>query len=94
MKISQYDDKKNQFMLKGKDFTALQSYDSLVCIQYRGQLYLGKHHDYSMTTNKYVLMFTGITAKDRRAMLEAGTLSTLAELPEELRTLLDIQEDD
>lgn len=70
---------KNQFLLEGKNFKLLQSYDSLVALKYNGDLYLGKDHDYSKTTSKYVTMFTGLTTKERRQGLKNGTIKELNE---------------
>lgn len=70
---------KNQFLLEGKNFKLLQSYNSLVALKYNGTLYLGKDHDYSNTTSKYVTMFTGLTTKERRQGLKNGTIKELNE---------------
>lgn len=70
---------KNQFLLEGKNFRLLQSYNSLVALKYNGTLYLGKDHDYSTTTSKYVTMFTGLTTKERRQGLKNGTIKELNE---------------
>lgn len=68
---------KNQFLLEGKNFKLLQSYNSLVALKYNGTLYLGEDHDYSNTTSKYVTMFTGLTTKERRQGLKNGTIKEL-----------------
>lgn len=79
MKISNYQEVKNQFLLEGENFTILQSYNSIVALKYGGELYLGPNHDYSRTTSKYVKLFTGKTTEERRKGLASGEIKKIDE---------------
>lgn len=77
MEIENFYGAKNQFLIEGENFSLLQSYNSIVAVKYSGVLYLGCAHDYSHTTCKYVKLFCGKTASERRAGLASGEIKKI-----------------
>ena len=55
----------------------LQSYSTVVAAKIKGQLFLNGKHDCSVTTNKYVKQFCGLSASDRRKGLVDGSILPL-----------------
>lgn len=45
---------RNQYCIEGPGYTAFQSYNSLIAVYQDGQLVLGCHWNYSVTTAKYL----------------------------------------
>jgi hypothetical protein len=54
--------------------TVLQSYSTAVAAKIGRQLYLSQAHDSSVTTNKHVKQFTGLSAEERRRGLADGSI--------------------
>lgn len=89
--VEQYHGRNDHFVIYLNENTrALQSYESLVAVWHMGQLYLGKHHDFSPMTVRYVLGFTCLNLPTRRKMLESGEIGKLGDLPENIKELLGI----
>lgn len=55
----------------------LQSYQTVVAANVRGELYLSDAHGCSATTNRHVKDFCGLTKQEREKMLEDGTIKHL-----------------
>lgn len=53
---------------------AFFSYNTLIAVYLRGQLYLTWYHDYSVTTNRYCIEFCGLSTSERRKGLERGEI--------------------
>lgn len=70
----------NQFIIKGKDWTLLQSYDSPIVLNKNGQIYLFKDWDYSVTTGRY-----------RNDFLREGKEYTLKKLKNEEYIAVDFE---
>lgn len=71
-KVSQFHNK-NQYLIRGKDFTALQSYDSIVVVRTGGKIYLDSNTwDYSKTTGKHRNLFLGEDKKDTEKKIKSG----------------------
>ena len=63
----------NQFLIFGPDFTAFQSYDSVIVLRKNGKTYLDNATwDYSKTTGKYRNQFLNETIKETRAKIKSG----------------------
>ena len=62
----------NQFIIRGKDFTLLQSYSSPIAMIKNGKTYLFRDWDYSVTTGKYRNNFLNETKKETLAKLKSG----------------------
>lgn len=79
MKVSQLISKRsgnpvaNQFILYGNDFTAFQSYDSIIVKRQNGKIYLDENYwDYSATTGKYRNQFLGETKRETEKKIKSG----------------------
>lgn len=63
----------NQFIIDTPNGTIFQSYDSIICLISKGQVYLDSAKwDYSMTTGKYRNQFLGENIQDTRRKIERG----------------------
>jgi len=63
----------NQFIIYGDDFTAFQSYNSIIVKQCQGKIYLDNDTwDYSTTTGKYRNLFLGETRRETERKLKSG----------------------
>lgn len=67
----------NQFIIEFDKGSAFQSYKSLVAVRYNDQLYLGKDHDYSVTTSRFLKEWTDYNAKERRRGLQNETFISI-----------------
>lgn len=84
-RVSNYLGVRNQFLIEYLHGSMLQSYKSIVAVYYKGRLYLGRDHDYSFTTNKYMKKFTNLTAPQRRNGLLDGSIQRIETLPDSLK---------
>ena len=57
MRVRQFRNAKNQFVISDKNKTVFQSYDSIIAIVEDGKLTLGQDWGYSKTTSKYLYLF-------------------------------------
>lgn len=71
MKIKQFH-VKNQFILSGYGFEALQSYQSIIVLHTKGETYIGKDWDYSNTTGKYRNRFLGESKNETLKKIKSG----------------------
>jgi len=63
----------NQFIIYGDDFTAFQSYNSVIVKRCAGKIYLDKETwDYSSTTGKYRNLFLGETKAETERKIKSG----------------------
>jgi hypothetical protein len=67
----------NQFIISFENGRVFQSYSSLVAAKIDGQLYLGKDHDYSVTTSRFLKEWTDYNAKERRRGLQNETFISI-----------------
>ena len=63
----------NQFVVTDGDKKWFQSYDTLIVVIIRGQVFLDKNKwDYSQTTGKYRNRFLSETKKETQAKIKSG----------------------
>jgi len=63
----------NQFLIKGENYTAFQSYDSIIAIHTAEGTYLDEFDwDYSKTTGKFRNMFLGESKKETERKIRDG----------------------
>tara|TARA_B100001769_G_C22054369_1_gene566741 strand:+ start:282 stop:554 length:273 start_codon:yes stop_codon:yes gene_type:complete len=63
---------KNQFIIEAKGTTIFQSYDSVICMNKNGQMYLDEYYwDYSTTTGKYRNIFLGETKQETEKKIKS-----------------------
>ena len=74
MRVSQFADAKNQFIIKGDKFRMFQSYKSAIAkVDYvEKTVHLSEHWDYSRTTAKYRNKFLNETTKETEAKIKSG----------------------
>lgn len=81
VKVQQYFDAKNQFIISTPEGTYFQSYNSVIAfIDKQGHVTMDKEKcDYSVTTGKYRNRFLGKDKRETEARIKAGVY-TLADL--------------
>lgn len=68
----------NQFKITFDNGTLFKSYDSIIAIIYKGQVYLTSTYDYSNTTMKYLKNFLGNSGvTETRAKIKTGEYKLL-----------------
>jgi hypothetical protein len=73
MRVENFCDVKNQFVIYTEKGTFFQSYDSpIVFISNSGKTYISDHWDYSVTTGKYRNKFLGETKKETSRKIDFG----------------------
>jgi len=72
IKVKNFKDVINQFLIEGDDFVLLQSYQSPIVLKYKEKTYLFKNWDYSKTTGKYRNIFLGEDKKTTLTKLKNG----------------------
>ena len=73
MKSLKGNDVPNQFIIWGSFTKIFQSYQTIIAMIKRGQVYLDKNDwDYSVTTSKYRNQFLGETKKETEKKIKSG----------------------
>lgn len=67
----------NQFEITFEKGRIFQSYNSIIVVQSKWDLYYGQDWDYSRTTNKYRIEFCGLNTADSRKLIEEGKIKML-----------------
>ena len=63
---------KNQFIIETKGAILFQSYDSVICMNKNGQMYLDEYYwDYSATTGKYRNIFLGESKQETEKKIKS-----------------------
>jgi hypothetical protein len=73
LRVSQFEDVKNQFLVETDEGTMFQSYGSVIAFKDRqGTVHLSEHWDYSRTTGKYRNRFLGESINETRQNIKLG----------------------
>jgi len=65
----------NQLVIYGNNYTAFQSYNTLIAVKQDGKTYLNTNMwDCSVTTGKYRNRFLGLDKKETEVKIKAGTI--------------------
>ena len=73
MKVTQFEGAKNQIVIEHDGERIFQSYQSIIVkIDKNKKVTLGRHWNYSVTTNKYRNHFLGETKKETQAKIDSG----------------------
>jgi len=67
----------NQFIIYFDNGSVFKSYSSIIAVKYKGQIYLGKHWDYSKTTGKYRNQFLDEGVADTREKIKSNEYKML-----------------
>lgn len=65
---------KNQFLLRYQHGEIFQSYNTIIGIKIKEQIYLTPSHTYSMTTSKHTTLWCGFDKKERLKQIENGKI--------------------
>lgn len=73
MKVENFNNVPNQFIIRTNEGTMFQSYNSNIAfISNDGNIVLGKNWDYSKTTGKYRNLFLNETKKETQKKIDSG----------------------
>jgi len=67
----------NQFLVDFDNGSLFKSYDSIIAVKMKGQVYLTDAWDYSTTTGKYRNQFLGEGVQETREKIKNGTYKML-----------------
>lgn len=67
----------NQFIVSFDNGRVFKSYNSIIAVEYKGQVFLGKDWDYSTTTGKYRNQFLRETKKETETKINKGIYKLL-----------------
>ena len=73
VKVSQFNEVKNQFIISTDKGVYFQSYNSIIAFKSKGNIYLDKQcWDYSTTTGRYRNQFLNETEKETEKKIASG----------------------
>jgi len=75
MRVSNFNNVKNQFIIEDGAKTIFQSYNTIIAIKENDKIILDCNKwDYSRTTAKHRNKFTGLTTKETQKQIDNGTI--------------------